>query len=120
MRVIIAGSPSITRPSLVLFAIREAEIKSGITITEVVSGHASGVDKLGERYAADKGLPIKVFEAQWKIFGPRAGFIRNGKMVDYADALIAIWDGFNQDPRTKDIIYKARERDLKVFFKIVK
>jgi len=118
MRVIIAGSRGITQPSLVLFAVRKAEIKYGITITEVVSGHARGVDRLGERYAAERGIRIRVFEAQWKRFGRSAGHIRNRAMAEYADALIALWDGVSRG--TSDMISRATERGLKVYVKRVK
>ncbi len=117
MRVIIAGSRGITRPSLVLFAVRKAEIKCGIIITELVSGHAPGVDRLGERYATDRGIRIEIFEAQWERFGRSAGYIRNRTMADYADALIALWDGVSRG--TADMIYKAEERGLKVYVKMV-
>lgn len=112
MRVIIAGSRRINRPSIVLLAVREAERKSGIVITEVVSGRAPGVDALGERYAAARGIRIKLFEAQWERFGRSAGFIRNSAMSDYAEALIAVWDG--SSPGTLDMILKAKNRGLKV------
>ena len=121
MRVIIAGSRDITRPSLVWSAIREAKTKSGIIVTEVVSGGARGVDRLGERYARKIGIPIKPFIPNWYplgIYDPTAGFRRNRKMAEYADALIALWDG--SSPGTKNMIYEAREHDLKVFFKMVK
>lgn len=118
MRVIIAGSRTITRLSLVWLAVRDAERDSSITITELVSGHAQGVDRLGERYAVEKGIRIKVFEAQWERFGRSAGFRRNRDMVEYAAALIAIWDGASRG--TADMIYKARAHGLKVHVKRVK
>ena len=46
MKVIIAGSRSITDATIVEKAINE----SGITITEMVCGGASGVDTLGEEW----------------------------------------------------------------------
>lgn len=117
MRVIISGSRNITRLSLVLFAVRKAQIVSGITITELVSGHAEGVDRLGERYAADRGIRIKVFETQWERSGRSVGPRRNQEMVEYAEALIVIWDGVSRG--TLDIIFKAKRRGLKVYVKRV-
>lgn len=56
---------------------------------EIVSGGARGADALGERYARERNLPIKVFKADWDTHGKSAGFIRNADMADYAEALIA-------------------------------
>lgn len=50
---------------------------------EIVSGHCEGADRLGERFAAEHGVPVKLFPADWKKFGKAAGPIRNKQMVDY-------------------------------------
>ena len=59
----------------------------------MVSGTGRGVDALGERYAAENGLPVKRFRPDWNQFGRAAGPMRNRDMAEYAEALIAIWDG---------------------------
>ena len=89
MKTIIAGSRSIKDYSLVENIIRD----SGIPITEVVSGVATGVDMLGLKYALYNGIPIKIFRVtkrDWELKGKAAGIFRNKAMGDYADALIAI------------------------------
>jgi hypothetical protein len=100
VKTIIAGSRSISDFFVLLDAVR----KSGfdVEITEVVSGTARGVDQLGERYAGFIDLPIKRFPADWKNEGRSAGYLRNKRMGEYADALIAIWDG--QSKGTKSMI----------------
>jgi len=62
-------------------------------VTEIVSGGARGVDRLGERYARQRGLPCTVFPAQWGKYGKSAGPIRNAEMAKYADYGVAVWDG---------------------------
>lgn len=111
MKVIIAGGRTITDISLVYAAIAE----SGFEITEVVSGGADGVDKLGEKAAMDSLFPVKVFKADWDRFGRSAGPKRNREMATYADALIAIWDGKSRG--TKNMIETAKFFDLKVYVK---
>ena len=59
---------------------------------EIVSGNARGADKLGERYAKEHNLPVKLFPANWDKYGKRAGYLRNQEMTDYANMLIAFWD----------------------------
>ena len=62
-------------------------------IDEIVSGMARGADSQGRLYAEQYNIPCKLFPAQWDTFGKAAGYIRNVEMADYADALIAFWNG---------------------------
>jgi len=89
MKVIIAGS----REGFVARNVFEAIEESKFKITEVVSGGARGVDRDGEYYAKLNNIPIKQFIPDWDKDKKAAGHIRNRQMGDYADALIAVWDG---------------------------
>ena len=89
MKVIIAGSRSITDYNMVKDAVNMIQWP----ITEIVSGGANGVDKLGEQYAIEHIIDLKVFPADWNTYGKSSGFRRNQEMAKYADALIAVWDG---------------------------
>lgn len=89
MKVIIAGSRSITAFDFVRACIEQSKFQ----IDEIVSGKAEGVDKLGELYGSYRGIPICSFPADWKLYGKAAGVIRNYHMAEYADAAIVIWDG---------------------------
>jgi len=109
MKVIIAGSRSITDVNIV----RRAVKLSGFEITEVVSGTARGVDRLGEQIAHELNIPVKRFPANWEKYGRRAGFLRNQEMAHYADALIAVWDGVSRG--TKHMIEYARSCGLQVY-----
>lgn len=60
---------------------------------EIVSGGASGIDACGEMFAQSIGIPVKIFEADWKTHGKAAGPIRNKEMAEYADILLLIWNG---------------------------
>ena len=94
MKVVIAGSRK--RESLTdLLTVFKAIEDSGFQITEVVSGMCpyGGVDFLGELYAEWKRLGIAQFPADWVRLGKAAGPIRNQQMLDYADAVIVVWDG---------------------------
>jgi len=113
MKTIIAGSRNIDSYKVIEDAVKE----SGFQITQVVSGGARGVDKLGETYASANNIPLTVANADWEAYGGKAGIIRNKEMAAYADALIAIWDGTS--PGTKNMIDEAKKRNLKVFVKTV-
>ncbi len=89
MKTIIAGS----RYGFVAKNTFEGVESSGFEVTEVVSGGAIGVDRDGEYYAKVNQLPCTRFIPKWDELGKRAGFVRNQEMANYADALVAIWDG---------------------------
>lgn len=50
---------------------------------EIVSGHCIGADRMGEEYAKRRNYALKIFPAEWKKYGKRAGPIRNKQMIDY-------------------------------------
>lgn len=82
------------------------------TFTRADGTKVYGADGLGERYAAERNYAIKHFPADWNQFKRAAGFKRNVQMAEYADALIAFWDG--KSPGTKNMIELATKRDFKI------
>lgn len=82
---------------------------------EIVSGGARGADSLGELYGTENGYPIKMFPADWKTYGYSAGPIRNEEMANYADGLIAFWDGVSKGTAHMIKIAKAKNLEVKVF-----
>jgi len=108
MKVIIAGGRDYHNYETLLEAITESQFD----ITTVVSGGANGVDALGERYAEEMNKTLNVYEADWATHGRAAGPIRNRKMAENAEALIAIWDG--QSRGTKNMIETATKKGLRV------
>lgn len=111
MKVIIAGSRTITDYTLVHNAIAASGWSD--EITEVISGGAPGVDTLGEQWAKKHNIPITILAASWQLHGKAAGPIRNQEMADYAEALIAIWDG--KSSGTKDMINRSGKMGLRVY-----
>ena len=79
---------------------------------EIVSGGATGVDALGERFAKEHGLALRVVPADWKTFGRSAGPRRNEQMARIAGTLVAFWDGKSRG--TKNMIETARKLGLQV------
>ena len=74
----------------------------------IISGTARGADRLGERYARERGYEIRQFPADWLNDEKKTGPIRNAKMADNADALIAFWDGQSRGP--KNMIETAKRK----------
>ena len=61
--------------------------------TEIVSGGAVGADAFAEEVAHALSLPLRVFTPDYKSFGKIAPLQRNRQIVDYADLVLAFWDG---------------------------
>lgn len=109
MKVIIAGSRDIEDMLLVEQAIRESRFR----ISEVVCGMARGVDTLGKEWAEARNIDVAPFYADWNTYGKAAGYKRNSAMAEYADALIAVWDGRSRG--TRNMIMLARKNNLRVY-----
>ena len=118
MKTVIAGSRIFENPkdaSEVLKLIEDCPIS--FEITEVVSGTAKGVDRIGEFWANTGGIPVKQFRADWNTHGRAAGPIRNEEMAKYADACIVIWDGKSKG--SSNMIKNALKHKLKLYTYII-
>ena len=60
---------------------------------EIVSGGARGVDSCAAEYAQQNGIKLTVFRPQYARYGRGAPLVRNREIVDYADEIVAFWDG---------------------------
>ena len=60
---------------------------------EIVSGGAVGIDSCAEEFAKNQAIKLTVFLPQYERYGKAAPILRNKKIVDYADKIIAFWDG---------------------------
>ena len=113
-RVIIAGGRDYTDHVTLTERCDEllvAKIDDGYII-EVVSGAAAGADTLGELYGEKRDYFIKRMPANWSRYGKSAGYKRNVEMAEYADALIAFWNGNTQRSGTNHMINIAKDREL--------
>ena len=112
-RVIIAGTRSFNDYDLLRVSCNNLLSEKQRTHTVVIiSGTARGADQMGERYARERGFQLRRFPADWEQYGKSAGHIRNAKMADNADALIAFWNG--ESKGTKNMIDNARRKSLAV------
>ena len=114
MKVIVAGGRDFKNYKLLKCTLDNFQQEYG-NITEVVSGTAKGVDKLGEQYANENNIHIKRFVPDWEGLGKKAGHVRNRQMGDYAKEhngmLAAFWD--KQSKGTKGMIDYATKIGLK-------
>jgi hypothetical protein len=62
----------------------------------IVSGMARGADALAVRFAKVEKVQLYEFHANWRpngVYDNGAGHKRNRDMGDFADGLLAFWDG---------------------------
>lgn len=68
-------------------------------ITEIVSGGAPGVDRMARLIAQQSGIPLREFLPDYAAYGKRAPLVRNIQILDYADEVLAFWDGRSRGTR---------------------
>ena len=107
MKVIICGGRSLDDYSLVKNVMDE--VAARIDINEIVCGEARGADSLGKRWAIENGIQIVSFPADWNRHGRAAGAIRNEEMGNYADYVVAFWDGKSRG--TKHMIHYMEQNN---------
>jgi hypothetical protein len=118
MRVCIFGSRNLKDASRLEDAMNAAAW-AGIVPTAVASGtEPTGVDRMGEQWAAARGIPVVPFRPDWDDveapgaivkfrtdgapYNAKAGFDRNEEMGEWAEAGVCLWDGVS--PGTKNMI----------------
>lgn len=116
MKLIIAGSRDYTnyaefekRLNVILRNVDKKEIL-------IISGHARGPDKMGERYAIENGIEYLVVKADWDKYGKNAGYRRNKEMAKIASHAVIFWDGVSNG--TKHMIDLTTEYQIKT--KVIK
>jgi hypothetical protein len=131
MKVIIAGSRSfddyeLAEERLDFFFSKQlpTEIISGgcsdkngrLTFTRKDGAKVYGADGIGEKWADRRGIPVKVFLADWKKHGRAAGPIRNSGMGEYCtpheDGAIVFWNGHSTG--SGDMVRKAKKYHLEL------
>jgi len=95
MKVLVAGGREVT---VDFFTLDEAlkSYKQGRNETNfvIVTGGARGIDTIGKKWAKARGYKSRLYPADWKKYGKRAGYLRNVEMADSGlDFAIIVWDG---------------------------
>lgn len=81
-------------------------------VTEIVSGGARGIDACAKNYALAHGLKLTEFLPEYGKYGRGAPLRRNIAIIEYADAVLAFWDGTSRG--TKYVIDNCKKRNIPV------
>lgn len=106
-KLIVAGGRDFNDSELLAKCL--CELSDGIYADKaisIVSGMAKGADSLGYLFAIQRNVVKYQFPADWNQYGKSAGMICNKQMGDFADGLLAFWDGKSRG--TKQMIEYMR------------
>lgn len=81
-------------------------------VTEIVSGGARGIDACAKDYALRHGLKLTEFLPEYEKYGRGAPLRRNITIIEYADFVLAFWDGKSRG--TKYVIDNCKKRNIPV------
>ena len=85
MKVAVIGSRNLTIDDLGRYLPKE--------VTEIVSGGARGVDASAREYALANSIKLTEFLPDYARYKRGAPLKRNLQIIEYADVVIAFWDG---------------------------
>jgi hypothetical protein len=80
----------------------------------IISGGARGADSLAERYAKEANIPTLIFKPDWSI-GKQAGYLRNIKIIEAADIVLAFWDGVSKGTKHSIDLAEKYKRQLFIY-----
>ena len=85
MKIAVIGSRGLTVSNLEKYLPKET--------TEIVSGGAVCIDTCAKEYAIKNNIKLIEFLPEYEKYGRSAPLRRNLSIIDYADCVIAFWDG---------------------------
>lgn len=90
------------------------QLRAELPIDEVITGGSAGADLEAELWARQRKIPVRVFRADWKQLGKRAGPYRNSQMIEAIDPKADVLIVFPGGAGTQDITGKAQAHGMRV------
>ena len=81
-------------------------------VTEIVSGGARDIDTCAKNYALEHDLKLTEFLPEYDKYSRGAPLRRNITIIEYADLVLAFWDGKSRG--TKFVIDNCKKRNIPV------
>ncbi len=109
MIVAVIGSRNLT--------VNKLEVYLPPDTTEIVSGGAKGIDTCAKNFAIKNKIKLTEFLPDYSKYGKQAPLVRNQLIIDYADCVLAFWDGKSRG--TKFVINACikQGKSLRLFIK---
>lgn len=106
MKIAVIGSRSFNNYDLLEQTLNQ------YSISLLVSGGANGADSLAQKYAKQYGKSILIHYPDWTYLGKKAGYVRNKKIIDDSEKVIAFWNGTSKG--TLNSIEEAKKQGKNV------
>lgn len=104
MKILIAGSRNIDTFDLSPYVPKET--------TLIISGGAKGIDTIAEEYADKHKISKLILLPQYNLYGKSAPIKRNEMMVNIADTVIIVWDGYSRG--TKSTLQYSKKKNKNI------
>ena len=78
----------------------------------LIAGGAAGADTLAEEWADDRLVPKLIFHAKWKLYGRKAGPIRNRQMADFGIKFLIAFPG---NVGTQDMMNYCQSKGIMIW-----
>lgn len=115
-KLIVAGGRDFTDyPTLIRVLNALADQEYADKEISIVSGMARGADALGTKFAKEHEVKLYEFPANWNKYGKSAGYRRNEEMGNFADGLLAFWDGESKGTKNMIEFMRAKGKPVHVF-----
>jgi hypothetical protein len=114
IRVLVCGDRDWTDKEY-MFSIMDA-MHLSTEFVLIIEGGARGADSMAGEWATERGIPLKVYPANWEKFRKAAGPIRNQQMLDEGkpELVVAFHSDIESSKGTKDMVKRAKKADLPV------
>lgn len=114
MRLAIIGSRSFTDVELAERVFISFFQKGKVSL--IVSGGARGADLIGREISKRHSIELLEFIPDWDGLGKSAGFIRNRKIIESSDMVLAFHDGESRGTQNSLDVAKKLKKPVFVWF----
>lgn len=114
MRLAIIGSRSFTDVELAERVFVSFFPKGKVSL--IVSGGARGADLIGREISKRHSIELLEFIPDWSGLGKSAGFIRNRKIIESSDMVLAFHDGISRGTQNSLDVAKQLKKPVLVWF----
>ncbi len=97
MKILVCGGRTFEHRTFIWERLDRIHKRHNVTL--VISGGARGADTEGILWAKSKEIRFKIYHAHWDMYGKRAGYVRNEKMLEEEkpDIVVAFPGGAGTD-----------------------
>ena len=117
MKILICGSRNYDNAALIYGFVRSLPDNAII-----VEGEAKGADSLSREAAILYGLEVEKYPANWNLYGPQSGYLRNIQMLKEGkpDYIIAYSNDIKNSKGTKHMINQGIKNNVPTYLNVNK